>query len=104
MEWYQKPQDMADIASMDMEILRFIVADYIKNIELCRHEGYQPPCDTPIELEPVQCADCRHFIPDPIGGGGIGDCSREIKQRKPYWPNAERMCSTYRFISTTLED
>lgn len=95
LDWYQKPKDMADIASMGMETVRFIVADYIKNIELNRAGGYQPPCDTPPELEPVQCADCQYFTPDSYDDGGIGDCSQNIKQRKPYWPNAERKCAVH---------
>ena len=48
-DWYKN--DLTDIASMDMDALRFVVKDYVHSIDICRWKGYQPPLDTPIENE-----------------------------------------------------
>lgn len=96
MEWYQKPQDMADIASMEIDALRFVVNDYIENIDLCRGESYQLPSDSPTKLEAVCCYECQHYVSDPLGFGGIGNCAEGIGHTKPLYPKTKRKCAAYK--------
>jgi hypothetical protein len=49
----------------------------------------------------VTCYDCAHFIPDPIGQGGVGNCSlgdgvwlEKYKPMPPY-PHALRSCDQF---------
>jgi len=46
----------------------------------------------------VQCADCEHYNPDPIGHGGIGSCKVGGPPRgtMPAYPNAVRLCDDFK--------
>jgi len=52
----------------------------------------------------VQCSTCRHWTPDPLGGGGIGTCatgadseSLSAFDQRPLsaWPHAPRHCTRW---------
>ena len=48
--------------------------------------------------QPVQCAECRHWTPDAIGGGGgIGSCAvgGPPAGQMPVYPQAERTCDRW---------
>ena len=48
--------------------------------------------------QPVQCAECRHWIPDSIGdGGAIGACAvgGPPPGQMPAYPRAERICDQW---------
>jgi len=49
---------------------------------------------------PVMCADCEHYNPDPIGHGGIGSCKVGGPPRgtMPAYPNAVRLCDDFKLI------
>ncbi|GBE08432.1 hypothetical protein BMS3Abin11_01553 [bacterium BMS3Abin11] len=40
LDWYS--DDLIEISHMEMDVVGFVVRDYIHNIDLCRGEGYQP--------------------------------------------------------------
>lgn len=49
------------------------------------------------ELKDVVCGDCRHFLPDEIGDGtGIGSCANGLIGTKPLYPNAKRICHSFK--------
>lgn len=53
------------------------------------------PDQEPVLL--VSCAECRHFVPDPLGdGGGIGACVIEapaaMRPTISLYPHALRVC------------
>jgi hypothetical protein len=49
--------------------------------------------------EQVRCVDCQHFIPDPPGCGGIGECEVRGEGTKsrvlPLYPNPLRHCRDF---------
>lgn len=53
----------------------------------------------------VRCANCAHFRPDPMGGGGIGDCTIDAKASRPpaplLYPRALRRCKEYKAARTS---
>jgi len=58
-------------------------------------------------LRIVQCATCRHWTPDALGGGGIGKCatgaewhSWSAHDRRPVspWPYAPRYCAGWEAV------
>ncbi len=47
---------------------------------------------------PVTCCDCRHYVPDPIGAGGIGECRQggdPVGRAPALYPQAPRYCSRF---------
>lgn len=52
----------------------------------------------PIPRPAVSCADCRHFTPDPVGHGGIGQCAAggPPQGQMPAYPHATRQCGQFR--------
>lgn len=52
----------------------------------------------------VRCVSCVHFRPDPMGGGGIGECVINAHIRRPnsplLYPRALRICEEREAIRT----
>lgn len=54
----------------------------------------------------VRCIDCRHFLPDPAGCGGVGECEVQGEGTRskalPLYPKALRHCRDFvaRFDTT----
>jgi hypothetical protein len=76
LNWYAA--DLPLFATIPEEQRRYIVGEYLENLETYRGphhlEAQQAPA-LPSQAEAVPCCDCRHWTPDPINpAGGAGLC------------------------------